>query len=274
MVFPTFFPCPVRLLKYILGGSVELKSKYQIEFKTVKRGFVEKHLYIVDGTEYPSVTAILGLIDDGKSGGLMGWARNVVLSNLKEALIIRKEQQVLLDDNFINEIIEEAKKEPDRLKDEACDVGSQCHNAIDEFIKGQDYETKLIDEKAKTAFQNFMDWINFNGYKFISGDIPVVSLKYGYGGRLDALGQTGNDIILFDWKTSNSIRDTYLLQVSAYAIALQETYDIEAKHAFIVRFSKDNSDVEEKQVNLKKAKKCFLDLLKFKKSYDALKEEK
>lgn len=250
---------------------MELKPKYNIEFKTIKKGYNEQHLYVVDGKEYPSVSYLLNYLDDGKSGGLMGWAKKVVLDNLQQSLTKRKDQQLLLDDAFINQIIDEAKQEPEKIKQESADIGSQCHNAIDEYIYGRDYQSKLIDEKAKIAFENFLKWFSFNGYKFIIGDTPVVSVKYGYGGRLDALAKAGENIIIFDWKTSNAIRNSYLLQIAGYSIALQETYGIKPKFAYIVRFSKDTEQVNEIAVNIKKAEKTFKSFVKFINDFEKLK---
>lgn len=242
---------------------MELKSKYQIEYKEIKRGYSTQHLYIVDGVEYPSVSSILGILDDGKSGGLMGWAKKVAIENMAQALKQKLNESITITEEIINWLSQEAKKEPERLRDEACDVGSQCHNAIDDMIKGiKDYERHLIDDRAKKAFENFISWFKSNNYEFISGDIPVVSVKYGFGGRLDALAKQDKNIILLDWKTSNSIKTSYAYQVGGYAIALQETYDIKPKRAFVVRFSKDTEEVEEKEVNLKEAIQNFKYLIK------------
>lgn len=242
---------------------MELEARYNIEYKEVKRGFNTQHLYVVDGIEYPSVSAILGMLDDGKSGGLMGWAKKVAIDNMANALKTKLNQNIQITEEIINWLSQEAKKEPERQKDLAADIGSQCHNAIDDLInKKEDYEKHLVKEQSKNAFQNFLKWFNIEGYEFISGDMQVVSVKYGFGGRLDALAKRDKDIILLDWKTSNSIKTSYAYQVGGYAIALQETYGIKPKKAFIVRFSKDTDEVEEKEVNLKEAINNFKYLVK------------
>lgn len=251
---------------------MELKPNFEISYKEIKRGLNIQHLYVVNNEAYPSVSTILGMLDDGKSAGLKYWGINIATENIRNALLEKINQSIVVNSELIDLLVEVAKREPDRLKQEACDVGSQCHNAIDGLIKGEkDYEKYLIDERAKRAFNNFMDWVKSNNIEFLSGDMPVVSIKYKFGGRLDALGKINNEIVILDWKTSNEIRQSYAYQVGGYAIALEETYNIIAKKAFIVKFAKDEKkivkgkeqpieQVEEKEVNLELAKAGFISL--------------
>ncbi len=237
---------------------MKIKCKYKIEYKEIKRGWTTQHLYCINGKEYPSVSSILGLLDDGKSGALMGWAKNVAIENIKQALNEKINQQITITNSLIEELSVIAKKEPERIKDEACDIGSQCHNAIDGYIKGEKYENYLINEKAKNAFNRFWEWFSKQNLKFITGDLPVVSIKYEYGGRLDALAiNNKNKIVLLDWKTSNKISWSYSYQVAGYAIALEESYEIKPEKAYVIRFGKNDDVVEEKEVNLDNAKKAF-----------------
>jgi len=238
---------------------MQIKCKYNIEYKEVRRGWSTQHLYCVSGKEYPSVSAILNLLDDGKSGGLMGWATKLAVNNLADAF-----KKGELNFENIDEAIKIARKRPQDTRDEACDIGTQCHNAIDGMIKGEkNYYNYLIDEKAKNSFNLFWDWFSQNNLTFISGDMPVVSVKYGFGGRLDAIAEDkkGN-VILLDWKTSNHINKGYAYQVAGYSIALQESCGIKATRAFVVRFGKEDIIVEEREINLKYAKKAFLALVK------------
>ena len=258
---------------------MELKSKYKIEYKEIRRGKNTQHLYVVNNIAYPSVSSIIGIVDDEKSARLSNWAKRTAIDNIKNELKNRINKRIKITDKLIDELCKIASKAPDRQKEEATDIGTQVHNAIDDMITGKDdFEKHLLCDRAKSSFENFLKWFNFNGYKFISGDLPVVSLEFGYGGRLDAIAAAGDDIILLDWKTSNDIRNTYALQVAAYAIALKETYDIEPKRAFVVKFAKDEFDkdgnkieqVSEKEVNLDEAKKSFLASLRL---YYAMKDK-
>lgn len=241
------------------------KPKIDVEFKVVRRA----HIYTAGGVDYPSVTKILGVIDDGKSNALAIWARREALKLAQNELFGALDEGRTLGYENVSEIIKSADRQPDRLKDAAADLGTRVHEAIDAYILGKD---PVLDEESVVGFTNFIDWMAKERIRIISGDIPVASPQWGFGGRLDAVGVNNNDeIIILDWKTSNALRDEYPLQVAAYAIAFQEVYGLEAAGAKVVRFGKtDPSDFEPKPVNLREARLAFLKALGL---YNAMKRE-
>jgi len=224
------------------GGTMEIKCKYDITYREVKRGYGTQHLYCVDGEEYPSVSAIVNLLDDGKSNKLIHWAVRLAVDNLAEMF---KNGNLSFDN--IEALVKIAKKKSESEKQKAADIGTQCHNAIDAYInKDENYKRFLIDDKAKNSFNLFWDWLCKNKLKIICGDMPTVSKVYKYGGRPDALAtDENNNIVLLDWKTSNHIQSTYAYQIAAYAISLEESYNIIPKRAFVIRFGKEDDKVEE-----------------------------
>src|SRR5258707_7036788 len=137
---------------------------------------------------------------------------------------------------LIDLILEKASARPDRIKDDAAALGTQAHQYIDRFIKGEKLEA-IPDEILKPV-SAFAEWWTQSGFKFVSGDLKVASRKYGYGGSLDALAGKNGKLVLLDWKTSKAIYDEYALQVAAYARGLSKTYRLEARCASIVRFNK------------------------------------
>lgn len=167
-----------------------------------------------------------------------------------------------LDEDDLEEAYSAALKSPDRLKKEAADIGTECHNAIDALINFKPIPT--LSKEAEAAFQNFLKWMDSLNLTFQSGDIPVASPTLGFGGRLDALAtDTSNNLILLDWKTTNKLKVHNLYQVAAYSIALKETYNIQPSKAFVVKFPKSPSEqVEQLEVDLKSSIKAFLALLK------------
>jgi hypothetical protein len=199
------------------------------------------HLYEVswDGGQavYPGVTGFLSVIN---KPALVPWAKREALSLVETALVKRLEgceaAVVELNKSWIREIMQEAKKRPDTLKDEAAELGSQAHAFIDKIIHG--VEPSDVPEEISAPVQAFKDWWKGSGIELVMGDTPVASREYGYGGSLDALGRKGGKYILLDWKTSNGIYTEYALQVAAYAQALKETYGIDCDEAVIVRFGK------------------------------------
>jgi hypothetical protein len=63
---------------------------------------------------------------------------------------------------------------------------------------------------------------------------------------------------LFDWKTSNGIRDTYAIQTAMYVQGILETFNIRCSKAYVVRFGKDIVEMEEKEINIRNSTKAAL----------------
>lgn len=232
------------------------KPKIDVEFRVVRRA----HVYTAGGVDYPSVTKILGVIDNGKSNALAIWARREALKLAQNELFGALDGGITLGYENVAEIIKSADRQPDRLKDAAADLGTRVHEAIDAYILGKD---PVLDEESAVGFTNFIDWMSKEKIRIISGDIPVASPEWGFGGRLDSVGVNDKDeIIILDWKTSNALRDEYPLQVAAYAIAFEEMYGLRVAGGKVVRFGKTNpADFESRDVNLSDAKLAFLKAL-------------
>lgn len=199
------------------------------------------HLYDVfwdsGSARYPGVTGFLSVIN---KPALVPWAKKEALSLVETALVKRLEgcdaAIVELNKGWIREIVSEARKRPEVLKDQAADLGSQAHAFIDRIIRNE--EPANVPLEIAAPVQAFREWWKGSGIELVIGDTPVASREYGYGGSLDALGRKDGKFIVLDWKTSNAIYPEYALQVAAYAQALRETYGIECAEAIIVRFGK------------------------------------
>jgi len=230
----------------------KLVSNYNVGYREYRR----QHLYTVGKNEYPSVSKIIDIIGGSKTGALMAWSKKVAVESMAKALTEKIGQAQTIDQAFIDWLSVEAKKMPEKIKDEAADIGTQVHNAIDEWIKTGNIPT--MSEKAKQGFDNFISWVKLNDIQFVCGDVAVASIKYGYGGRPDAIGKQGNKYVLFDWKTSNGIRDTYAIQTAMYVQGILETFNIRCSKAYVVRFGKDIVEMEEKEINIRNSTKAAL----------------
>lgn len=241
------------------------KPKIDVEFKIIKRA----HVYTAGGVNYPSVTKILGVIDNGKSNALAIWARREALKLAQNELFGALDNGTALTYENVSEIIKSADRQPDKLKDAAADLGTRVHDAIDAYILGKE---PVLDEESVVGFTNFIEWMGKEKIRIISGDIPVASPEWGYGGRLDSVGVNDkNEVIILDWKTSNALRDEYPLQVAAYAIAFEEMYGLKVSGTKVVRFGKtDPADFEPRDINLRNSKFAFLKALGL---YKAIKAE-
>lgn len=205
---------------------------------------------------FPSVTGQLDIIGGGKTHGLMWWAKDQALAKIKE-LIVTGDMNVLLNEEVLNRYIKIARfADKDTLK-KAGNVGTRVHLAIDGWIMGAPPE--VMDEDVKTAYNSFMDFVFKENIEFVQGDTPAISLKYKYGGRLDAIAVIKGELILLDWKTGNAIRDDAACQAAAYNLAMGETLGIKAKRAIVCRFDKETEGFfEHREVDLRGAEKAWL----------------
>ena len=224
---------------------------------------------------YPSVTGQLDIIGGGKTHGLMWWAKRLALAELLK--LLEEEHRIkghTLEEftpDMVNMILEKKdipvlwidqcfkmaiKKDKEKLK-EAGNVGTRVHLAIDGWIMGAPPE--VMDEDVKIAYNSFMDFVFKEDIKFVQGDTPVMSLKYKYGGRLDAIAVIKGELVLLDWKTGNAIRDDAACQTAAYNMAMEETLGIKAKRAIVCRFDKETEGFfEHREVDLRGAEKAWL----------------
>lgn len=170
--------------------------------------------YTFKESQYPSVSTILNQLD--KSGALMGWALNCYEAKLNE---------LIADGVDIEEAIKTAKKEYKNVSNEALDIGTQVHDAIEQYIKtGKDLTGQLKDEVAN-GFLAFLEWEKEHVVRWLESEVQTVDEKVGYAGTYDAIFQsTTGEIVMVDFKTSKSIYDEYWLQLAAYKNAREQLF--------------------------------------------------
>jgi len=221
------------------------KPVYAVGYRDYRR----QHLYTVNGIEYPSVTKILNIVGGGKTNALVVWARRAALKLAESELVAELTQGRAITAEVLGPILARADRQPDKIKDDAADIGGRVHAAIDDYIAGK---TPKLEPDVKPGFDNFMAWLSQESLEIIAGDTVVASVQHGYGGRLDAIARAkSGGFIILDWKTSNAMREEYPLQVSAYAQAFSETYGVPLPDsAWVIRFGKTGPDFETKKVNI------------------------
>lgn len=139
-----------------------------------------------DGTRVPSVTTILGRFKD--SGGLIHWA-------WKEG---------------------KANRDYRKTRDDAADIGTQTHEAIEQwFADGKD--PMLLSPEAETAFGAFRAWYDAEELTAIAPEVKLVSGEHEYGGQFDLIGEhPEHGLVVCDWKTSSGVYSDMLAQLAAY----------------------------------------------------------
>lgn len=146
------------------------------------------HKYrLVDGRIAVNVTAISGLMDDGKSGAMAGSAAKLT----RQGLNYREEWN--------------AKR----------DRGTRVHNVCELFMKGQYADVEASDSGFVDALEMFL-----RDKEPTVLELEQIALsEKGYGGRFDMIVRWGNDNWLLDLKTGSEYVIEHTLQLSAYRYA-------------------------------------------------------
>jgi hypothetical protein len=186
-----------------------------------------KQGYFIDGVKVPGTTTIIGRFKE--SGGLLHWAFKQGQSGASSLY---------------------------EKRDEAADIGTRAHGLIERHVNGEDIDAIIKSETstgAVNAFQMYLKWEKQTNLKLLSKyqEMQLVSPNYAFGGTPDAIGEIDGEILLLDWKTSNSVYSDYLIQLAAYQHLVNNGYKMSdgqpvglkvGKGAHLLRFSKTFAD--------------------------------
>ena len=169
-----------------------------------------------DNTRVPSVTTILGAFKD--PGGLMHWAYRLGLDGKD----LRKEQA------------------------RGAAIGTLVHDMVEAHLVGEDVEAviarSLLDDddlaKARRGFDGFRKWWDMASANVHAVEVPLVSQRFRFAGTLDAVATLGGELCVLDWKTSNRVYDSHLVQLAAYGALWEETHGERPQGFHLCRFNK------------------------------------
>lgn len=237
-----------------------LKPLYEVKLVEANR----QHFYQIgaDETYHPGVTTVLGVIN---KPAILPWAVKCVSDNIREELIKVKANS--LDDKLINKICDEGKNIYKKKAEDAADIGTRVHGAVNEIIHGR---KPVITPDIEAGVQGFIDWSTSNSIKFELGDTKLGSKLFGYGGSMDFMAFKGDEPVIFDLKTTKKRKDRdhgiyseYAFQLSAYAQAFHETYGMEVKHVYALWVNKEKPEFKPVKVSsIPEAFQGFLAALK------------
>jgi hypothetical protein len=214
----------------------------------------DKHFYSVNGsrTLFPGATTVLNVVSkvfliqwSAKVAGL--YVQKILLKVFKLFLQGKKSKKVHNYIRFIELLMLRCKKQHKIMKEDAGNLGSRAHKAIDDLIKGRE---PLIADDIKPCVDGFKDWLAKTHLRLVCGDIKVASPEDGYGGSLDGVAVDINErFVVLEFKTSNQISDTFAYQGASYAIALKRMFSLPyTPDVYIFRFDKKKAKVEIKKV--------------------------
>lgn len=100
----------------------------------------------------------------------------------------------------------------DKLRDDAGDVGTRVHAAIEAIVRRQPFE---IDDDIGPSVEGFRKWANDRRPKVIAAEFTVVSESERYGATGDLACVLDGELWLIDNKTSTGVYETTALQLAA-----------------------------------------------------------
>lgn len=147
-----------------------------------------------DGSEYPSVTSVLSLYEEGK---LDGWIEAV------------------------------GKEEAERIKRRAGLRGTAVHELYEKHILGEEVKPSMFDVEMFNKVRPELDKIGI----VVCLEKRLYSDKYRIAGTVDCIGVYENELCIIDFKSSlnekhESMIQSYFLQCTMYSLMFEELYGI------------------------------------------------
>jgi hypothetical protein len=228
-------------------------KKYTIYNGKINLIFDERqHKYYIESKEVPTVTNILKIIN---KPGIVHWAVNQVVREVEQNLIAQEDEKI-----NITEMLNEAKKAHEKVRDLSANIGTQVHTFAEMYIKNQENAQLPAQQEAKKAAEAFMKWLKSKkNIKFIFIEKKVYSKKYNYAGTVDFIANIDGKVVVGDFKTSKKIYDQYFYQTAGYQQAIQEEFqNMNIQANMIVRLGKDGTYEEKVNNQFDKNMEAFL----------------
>ncbi len=99
------------------------------------------------------------------------------------------------------------------------EFGTKCHEFFDLVLQGKAFE---VGEPYARHVAAFREWVEKHKVRLLASEFVVVSQRYGFAGRVDALCEVDGKVELLDWKTGTKYRDSWATQIGGYSLAFKE----------------------------------------------------
>lgn len=220
--------------------------------------------YWVDETKVDGVTTVLGIIDGGKSGGMAWSAARIWLSGaatLPEAVLMAR------DPKRWEAELSGAKLLHHHKWGDKANLGTSTHNALELLCAGVVPTLASFPEEERPYIKAICAWFVDNDPQVVEQEMMVGSKAHGFAGRFDLLYHQSGQLVLGDLKTSKSVQPTHLVQLAAYALALEECgYEYPVERMEVIHAKPDGSYTV---VESKAKPKDFLNILAAYRSYNS-----
>lgn len=263
----------------------------------------------------PGSTSILGIVD--KSAPLMQWAANKAVEHVKDKLILNTcSVEDTVQRSLVEGWLDEAKFTHKEHKEQAGDIGHIAHNWLEQYIKlliaGESIKASRYREnlpespQAASGVTAALDWMRRHNVRWCFTERKIYSRRYDFAGTADGLayisacgdadccGHWRKDgdrwervaadfryrLAIVDFKTSNSLHDSYDRQVASYLKAIEEEIgdklDHHIEYRVLLRLDKVDASFESRLLmpeTIDRDFQIFLDCLALYRSVNAAEDE-
>jgi hypothetical protein len=232
--------------------------------------------------EIPSVTTILHAAID-KSFALIPWATKLCVEKIRAGLVNEDGTLKQIASEDFNALLEEGKNQHKVKLEEAGDIGTAVHNALEmaakkaiaetdgyimsaafiptlpeNYVQGSDVKLELRTSLARNCFLAALTWYKRHNVQFMFTERKVYSKTYDYAGTTDGVIYVDScddleccrgkvfkrQLADLDLKSSSGMRDEFPWQLAAYQFALIEELGLPITHRYILRLGKEDGRFE------------------------------
>ena len=165
-----------------------------------------KRFYNVDGELFPSVTTVLSTLS---KDGILAWRNRV------------------------------GEEEANRIMRQAATRGTKAHKMWEEYLRNDPDFHKGAMPNVVALFKQLQPWLDRNIDHIYGNEIPLYSKALKAAGRCDCVASVNGRPAIIDFKTSSKQKnkdwiENYFLQVSTYALMVEEMYGLKIEDAYIL----------------------------------------
>jgi hypothetical protein len=207
---------------------------------TLERYTYEDGRVYTDGDLWlPSVSTVLD--ERAKAPALKNYLQNTSQSKQDQKTFYTQNRGTLIHYELLSQLVDEEFWSDDEQHSEDCLRGKRTHDGTGltgDYETWQRYQDDL--EWAERAWELVKRTSGISPETTIDVELFVYNEDVGYAGQFDLLYRDGSDVVLGDIKTSKRVYDKHLLQLAAYANAV----DIVVDRLEVIRINPDASTWE------------------------------
>lgn len=193
----------------------------KFNLKKIDLKFIEDgHCHLLNGKEVPGCTSISGLFSD--DGWKFAWPVKImeekILAGIDEIGATESKAIIKCQRNAFEFLIKKSKNAWKEKRDSTAQKGTDLHKVLEGYIKaridGIEVEPFLLAPEFEHQVEDFLAWEKENKVEWLASEIQVGNEDYKYAGIADCVYKIGDNIYLDDIKTSERVKDNWVIQLA------------------------------------------------------------